>query len=277
MISFFSGDDRSIRRQHKVNSRVGDKVGLEFSDINIKSSIESEGGGQGRDNLSDESVKVGVGGSLNIELSSADIVDGFVIEHNGNIGVLKKRVSGENGVVRLNNSGGDLGRGVDGESELGFLSVIDGKSFKKERSESRSSSSSNGVEDKESLKSGTVISELSDSVKTEIDDFLSDGVMSSGEVVGGIFLSGDQLFGVEKLSVGSGSDFINDGGFKIEEDSSGDVLSGSGFREESVEGIISSSDGLIRGHLTIRLDSVLKAEKFPAGVTDLDTSLSDVN
>jgi len=277
MISFFSGDDRSIRRQHKVNSRVGDKVGLEFSDINIKSSIESEGGGQGRDNLSDESVKVGVGGSLNIELSSADIVDGFVIEHNGNIGVLKKRVSGENGVVRLNNSGGDLGRGVDGESELGFLSVIDGKSFKKERSESRSSSSSNRVEDKESLKSGTVISELSDSVKTEIDDFLSDGVMSSGEVVGGIFLSGDQLFGVEKLSVGSGSDFINDGGFKIEEDSSGDVLSGSGFREESVEGIISSSDGLIRGHLTIRLDSVLKAEKFPAGVTDLDTSLSDVN
>jgi len=277
MISFFSGDDRSIRRQHKVNSRVGDKVGLEFSDINIKSSIESEGGGQGRDNLSDESVKVGVGGSLNIELSSADIVDGFVIEHNGNIGVLKKRVSGENGVVRLNNSGGDLGRGIDGESELGFLSVIDGKSFKKERSESRSSSSSNRVEDKESLKSGTVISELSDSVKTEIDDFLSDGVMSSGEVVGGIFLSGDQLFGVEKLSVGSGSDFINDGGFKIEEDSSGDVLSGSGFREESVEGIISSSDGLIRGHLTIRLDSVLKAEKFPAGVTDLDTSLSDVN
>jgi len=256
MISFLSGDDRGIRRQHKVNSRVGDKVGLEFSDINIESSVESEGGGQGRDNLSDESVKVGVGGSLNIELSSADIVNGFVIEHDGNIGVLKKRVSGENGVVRLNNSGGDLGRGVDGESELGFLSVIDGKSFKKERSESRSSSSSNGVEDKESLKSGTVISELSDSVETEINDFFSDGIMSSGEVVGGIFLSGDQLFGVEKLSIGSGSDFINDGGFKIKEDSSGDVLSSSGFREESVEGIISSSDGFVGWHLSVWLNSV---------------------
>jgi len=37
--------------------------------------------------------------------------------------------------------------------------------------------------------------------------------MSSGEVVGGIFLSGDQLFWVEELSVGSGSNFINNGWF----------------------------------------------------------------
>jgi hypothetical protein len=37
--------------------------------------------------------------------------------------------------------------------------------------------------------------------------------MSSGEIVGGIFFTGDQLFGVEQLSVSTGSDFINDGGF----------------------------------------------------------------
>jgi len=42
--------------------------------------------------------------------------------------------------------------------------------------------------------------------------------MSSGEVVGGVFFSGDQLFGVEELSVGSGSDFVDDGGFQVEED-----------------------------------------------------------
>jgi hypothetical protein len=55
------------------------------------------------------------------------------------------------------------------------------------------------------------------------------------------------------------------------------VFSGSGFREESVESIITSTDGLVRWHLSIGLDSVFKAEEFPAGVTDLDTSLSDVN
>jgi len=47
------------------------------------------------------------------------------------------------------------------------------------------------------LETGTVVGEFSDSVEAEIDDFFSDGVMSSGEVVGGIFLSGDQLFWVE--------------------------------------------------------------------------------
>jgi len=79
------------------------------------------------------------------------------------------------------------------------------------------------------------------------------------------------------LSVGSGSDFVNNGWFQIQEDGSWDVFSSSGFGEEGVEGIITSSDGLVRWHLAVWLDSVFKAEKFPAGVTDLDTSLSDVD
>ena len=101
------------------------------------------------------------------------------------------------------------------------------------------------MEHKEALKTSAVVSKLSDSVEAEVDDFLSDGVVSSGEVVGGIFFSGDELFGVEELSVGSGSDLIDDGGFEIEEDASWDVLSGSGFAEESVEGIITTSNSLV--------------------------------
>ena len=87
-----------------------------------------------------------------------------------------------------------------------------------------------------------MISKLSDSVEAEINDFFTNGVMSSGEVVGGIFLSRDELFWMEKLSVGSSSNFINDSGFEIEEDSSWDVLSSSGFGEEGVEGIITTTN-----------------------------------
>ena len=90
-----------------------------------------------------------------------------------------------------------------------------------------------------------MIGEFSDSVEAQVDDFLSNGVMSSGEVVGSVFLSGDQLFGMEQLSVGSSSYFINDGRFEIEEHSSWYVFTSSGFREEGVEGIISSSNGLV--------------------------------
>jgi hypothetical protein len=277
VVGLLGRDDGGIRGQHKVDTGIRHQVSLEFSDIDVKGTIESQRGGQRGDNLSDESVQVSVSGSFDIQLSSADVVHGFVVEDDGNISVFQQRVSGQDGVVRFNHGGGDLGGRVNGETEFGLLAVIDGESFQQEGSQSGSSSSSDGVEDHKSLETGTVIGELSDSVEAEVNDFLTNGVMSSGEVVGGVFLTGDQLFGVEQLSVGSGSDFINDGGFQIEEHASGDVLSGTSFREKGVEGIISSSDSLVRGHLSIRLDTVFKAEEFPAGVTDLDTSLSDVN
>ena len=212
-----------------MDSWVGDKVGLELSDINVEGTIESEGGGQGGDNLSDESVEVGVGWSLNIEGSSADIIDGFVIKHNGDISMLKERVSGEDGVVWFDNSGGDLWGWIDGETELGFLTVIDGESLEEEGTETGSSTTTDGVEDEETLETSTLVSKFSDSVETEIDDFFTNGVMSSGEVVGSVFFTGDQLFWVEELSVSTSSDFIDNGWFEIEEDTSWDVLSGTGL------------------------------------------------
>jgi hypothetical protein len=101
--------------------------------------------------------------------------------------------------------------------------------------------------------------------------------MSSSEVVSGIFFTRNKLFWMEELSVGSGSDFINDGWFKIKENRSWDVFTGTGFREKGVESIITSSNGFVRWHLSVRLDTVFKTEEFPTGVTDLDTTLSNVN
>lgn len=55
------------------------------------------------------------------------------------------------------------------------------------------------------------------------------------------------------------------------------MFASSGLAEESVEGIVSSANGLIAGHLSIRLDPMLKTVKFPAGVADLDTSLTHMD
>jgi len=260
-----------------MDSWVWHQVGLELGDIDVEGTVESEGSGQRGDNLGNESVQVGVGWSLNVEVSSADIVDGLVIEDDGDIGVLKKRVGGEDGVVWLNNGGGDLWGWVDGETELGFLTIIDGKSLEEEGTESGTGTTTDGLEDEETLKTSALIGKLSDSVEAEIDDFLTNGVVTSGEVVGGIFLSGDELLWMEELSVGSSSDLIDNGWLEIEEDSSWDVLTSTSLGEEGVESVITTTDGFIGRHLTIRLDSVLKAEKFPAGVTNLDTGLSDVD
>ena len=55
------------------------------------------------------------------------------------------------------------------------------------------------------------------------------------------------------------------------------MLAGAGLREEGVEGVVASADGLVGGHLAVRLDAVLKAQKLPRGITALYASLSKVN
>ena len=82
---------------------------------------------------------------------------------------------------------------------------------------------------------------------------------------------------MEELSVGSGSDFIDNGWFEIKEDSSWDVLTSTSLGEEGVESVVTTTDGFVGWHLTIGLNSVLKAEELPAGVTNLDTTLSDMD
>ena len=54
-------------------------------------------------------------------------------------------------VVRLDDRVGELGRGVDAELELGLFAVVGGETLEKERTETRASSSTEGVEDEEAL------------------------------------------------------------------------------------------------------------------------------
>ncbi|MDF5361655.1 hypothetical protein P3687_25370, partial [Vibrio parahaemolyticus] len=49
------------------------------------------------------------------------------------------------------------------------------------------------------------------------------------------------------------------------------------FCEKCVEGVVSSANGLVTRHLSIGLNAVFKAIEFPAGVSDLDTGLTNVD
>jgi hypothetical protein len=48
------------------------------------------------------------------------------------------------------------------------------------------------------------------------------------------------------------------------------------FGKESVKRIVATSNGLVTGHLTIRLTAVLKAKELPASISDLNASLAKV-
>ena len=65
--------------------------------------------------------------------------------------------------------------------------------------------------------------------------------------------------------------------FQIHKNSTRDMLSSSCLAEESVEGVVSTADAFVRGHLAVRLDAVLQTVELPAGIADLDTSLSNMH
>lgn len=155
---------------------------MEFSQINVQGSIETERSRDGRDNLGNQTIQVGVSWALNVQVATADIVDSLVVNHEGTVRVLKGGVRAENRVVWLNNGSRDLWGGINGEFELGFLAIIDRETLQEQGSETRSSSSSERVEDQESLETSAVISELADTVQDKVDNFLSNGVVTTGIV-----------------------------------------------------------------------------------------------
>jgi len=260
-----------------VDTGVRHKVGLELGDIDVEGTIETQRRSQGRDNLSNQPVQVGVGRALNVQVAAAHIVQGLVIKAEGAVGVLQQRVGGQDVVVRLNDGSGDLGGRGHSEGELGLAAIVDRQTFKEKRTKTRTSSTTSSVEDHEALKTGTVIGELTDAIKDKVNNLLANGVVTTGVVVGGILLARDELLGVVQLTVGASADLVNNTRLQINEDSTGNVLAGTSLREKGVEGIIATANGLVRGHLSVGLDAVLKAVKLPASVTGLDTALSDMD
>ena len=58
-----------------MDPRVGHQVGLELIEVHIESSVKPEAGRDGGDDLSYETVEVGVGRSLHSQVIMAEVVD----------------------------------------------------------------------------------------------------------------------------------------------------------------------------------------------------------
>lgn len=174
--------------------------------------------------LGDETVKVLVVGTLQAQVPSADVVDGLIVNHERAVGVLKRGVSGKDGVVGLDDRGGSLRSGVDTELQLALLAVVDGQTLHDESTETRTGSTTEGVEHKETLETRAGIGDAADLVQNLVDQLLADSVVTAGVVVGGILLARDHLFGVEQAAVGAGTDFVDDIGLQVTVDGTGNVF-----------------------------------------------------
>ena len=72
--------------------------------------------------------------------------------------MLQGGVSGEDGVVGLNHSCGNLGGWVNGELQLGLLAIVDREAFHQQGGEPRTSSPTKAVENQEALKTRALVS-----------------------------------------------------------------------------------------------------------------------
>jgi hypothetical protein len=72
-------DDGCVGSEREMDSWERHQVGLEFVQIDVQGTVESQRGSDGRNDLSDQPVQVGVGRRLDAEVSSTNVVDTRVL------------------------------------------------------------------------------------------------------------------------------------------------------------------------------------------------------
>ena len=129
--------------------------------------------------------------------------------------------------------------------QLALLPVVDGEALEEEGAEAAARAAADGVEDQEALQPSAVVSKLTDAVQHQVDDLLSNSIVSSGKVIRSIFLTGNQLFRMEQLTIGTSTDFINNSGLQVYKYGSRNMFTSTSLGEKGVESIITTADRFI--------------------------------
>jgi hypothetical protein len=71
-------DDGCVGSKREVDSGERDQIGLELVQIDVQGTVESKRSGDGRHNLSNETIEIGEGRRSDAKVSSTDVVDTVV-------------------------------------------------------------------------------------------------------------------------------------------------------------------------------------------------------
>ena len=129
--------------------------------------------------MGNEAVEVGEAGGGDSQVLLADIIDGFIVDHERTVGVLEGGVGGQYSVVWLDDGIAEPRGGVNAEFELGLLAVIGGKTLEQESTKTGASSTTKRVEDEEALETSAVVGQTPDLIHNWVDLFFSYGVVAT--------------------------------------------------------------------------------------------------
>jgi len=229
VVGLDSGDDGSEGGEREVNTGERHQVGLELVQVDIQGTVESEGSGDGGNNLGNQTVEVGEAWGGDSQILLADVVNSLIVDHERTVRVFEGGVGGQDSVVRLDDGVAELGGGVNAELELGLLSVISRKTLKQESTETGTRSTTERVEDEEALETRAVISQTPDLVHNWVDLFFSYGIVATSVVAGSILLASDESLRVEKATVCTSSNLVDDIRLEVNVKGTGNVFSGRCF------------------------------------------------
>jgi len=88
MTALRSTNDRRIRDQRVMDSRIRNQVCLELIQIYVQRAIETQRAGNGANDLSDQTVQVLERWTRDIKVATTDVVDSFVVNQEGTVTVL---------------------------------------------------------------------------------------------------------------------------------------------------------------------------------------------
>jgi len=153
--------------------------------------------------------------------------------------VFQGSVGREDGVVWLDDGAAHLRRRVHAEFELRFLAIIGGEAFHQKSAKAGTSSATERVENEEALETRAVICQSPELVDADVDDLLSNSVVTTGIVVRRVLLARHQSLRVKQGAVSASLDLVDDVGLQVNVKRARDMLSGPSFREERRETRIS--------------------------------------
>jgi len=146
-----SGGQRSETDHEEVESGEGNKVDGKLSKIRVQLTGESQTAGNTRHSSGDQMVKITISGGSELEGSEADIVEGFVINNLDLISIFDQLMDGKGSIVWFNDGIRDFGRGEDGEGFHNSVGVFFSDLGDQKGTHTRSSTTSEGVSDLETL------------------------------------------------------------------------------------------------------------------------------
>lgn len=167
----------------EVETGEGYHVDCQFAEIGIQLTRESKAGGHSTHGCRDKVVKIAVGGGGELQCAEADIVERFVVNAVGLIGVFYKLVNGEGGVVGLYNSVRNFRGWNDAESVHDPVGVLLTDLGDEKRTHARAGTATKGVSELEALKAVTALGLLTNNIENRVNEFSSLSVVTLSPVV----------------------------------------------------------------------------------------------